>query len=274
MNTFKWSTLACLFAFANLFITGASTISPAVSSASQKGRGVLNDELSKDKLYRSFRDTMQDYKNKAFSNLSKWRTLRQTRDGIEISILDSEKGGAPYIRFKAEIPTSADKVYKFTSFSNWERFMPIINPFYNSMKVVKEWSVGKAKVFLAHKLSKRILYYGKRDFSLLSVVDTPSRNDGMLVIGTISVDIPDHIPRQEGFTRAYQDMVCFYKPLDKSNDGQDNMELTIILRTDLNDSAEDEGTGGYFPMTIVLKTLGITGPEAMRGLRRVLKRSA
>jgi len=235
----------------------------------------VSDELSKEELYRSFKATVEDYQNKAFSKLSKWKTLRQTSDGIEISILDpGKKNGAPYIRFKAEIPTSADKVYKFTGFSNWEQFMPIINPFYNSMKVVKEWPVGKAKVFLARKLSKRILYYGKRDFSLLSVVDTPpSRDDGILVSGTISVDTPGHIPRQKGFTRAHQDMVCFYKPLDKSRNGQDQMELTIILRTDLNDSVEEEGTGGYFPMGIVVKTLGITGPQAMRSLRRVLKKS-
>mmetsp|Transcript_8318 Transcript_8318/g.12810 ORF Transcript_8318/g.12810 Transcript_8318/m.12810 type:complete len:271 (+) Transcript_8318:58-870(+) len=268
MQTFKWSAAAYLFAFANAFINGASTIAPDDSSAIQRGRGIINDDLSNEELYRSFRDTIQDYQDKAFSKLSKWKTLRQTRDGIEISMLDSEGNSPPYIRFKAEIPTTAEKVYDFTGFSNWEQFMPIINPFYKSMKVVEEWSVGKAKMFLARKLSKRILCYGKRDFSLLSVVDTSSRDDGMLVSGTLSVVSPDHIPRQSGFTRAYQDMVCFYKPL-----GRDQMELTIILKTDLNDSVEDEGTGGYFPMGIVVKTLGYTGPEAMRSLRKVLKTS-
>mmetsp|Transcript_4995 Transcript_4995/g.8204 ORF Transcript_4995/g.8204 Transcript_4995/m.8204 type:complete len:277 (-) Transcript_4995:49-879(-) len=245
-----------------------------VVAAPYRGKTIQNVD-SGEEIYQLYQDKLQEYQDKAFSNSVGWKTLKKTNDEIEISILPSDDArDCPYIRMRATMPTTALKLQSFMSFKNWKIFMPLINPFYQGMSVVKEYSTGTAQMVMARKLSTRIFGFGRRDFSLLSIVedhDAPKRNDGVLVSGSISVIAPEHIPRYQGFTRAFQDMVCFYKAVDSNAEGHDQTELTIILRTDLNDST-DGGSGGYVPMWLVAKTLGIAGSKAMHGLRNVVKK--
>jgi hypothetical protein len=107
------------------------------------------------------------------------------------------------------------------------------------------------------------LAFGKRDLVFLSVQDEPL-SDGTWVSGTLSVKT-DLVPRQPGYTRAFQDSIAFYKPL------QENIqtELTIMCRIDLNDSAED-GTGGFIPMWLYVKTIGKTGAQSVIRMRNAL----
>lgn len=248
-----------------------STLVTASRTRTTRRGALIGNGDTIDDISRIYHDKLAEYREKAFFGTD-WQTLRKTSDDIEVAILTSEDDkNCPYVRFRAIIPTSATKLYKFMDFSNWKIFMPIINPFYQTMNVMKEYKHGNSRIVMARKLSTRILGFGRRDFSLLSIVKDDSNNNanddgGVLVSGTISVIAPQQIPRYEGFTRAYQDLVCFYNPL-----GADRTELTIILRTDLNDSA-DGGTGGSVPMWLVVKTLGIAGSKAMKGLRKVVSK--
>lgn len=230
---------------------------------------------SSEEIYRLYQQKLEEYQDKAFSTSIGWKTLKKKGDDIEISILPSDDDrDCPYIRMRATMPTTAVKLQGFMSFKNWKTFMPLINPFYQGMNVVQEYSTPTAHMVMARKLSTRILGFGRRDFSLLSIVEdtnAPVLNDGVLVSGSISVIAPEQIPRYEGFTRAYQDMVCFFKPMGSTLEGEEQTELTIVLRTDLNDST-DGGSGGNVPMWVVAKTLGVAGSKAMQGLRKVVRK--
>lgn len=247
-----------------------------VSSRKLPYRGkVIQDGESNEEIYRQYQDKLQEYREMAFSTKSDWNVLKRTKDGIEIATFSpGDDKDCPYIRMRATMPTSASSLYNFMSFANWKIFMPIINPFYHGINVENEFMVQGKKLILARKRSTSILGFGRRDFSLLAVIsDVGSRDDETLVSGTISVIAPQLIPRYPGFTRAFQDMVCFYKPVGRHSDGTHQTELTIMLRTDLNDSTQD-GAGGAVPMWLVVKTLGIAGSKAMQGLRKVVRRHA
>lgn len=255
-------------------MVAAPSISRPLPLPPYRGK-VIEDVDTSEEIYQLYQDKLKEYQDKAFSGSIGWKTLKKTNDEIEISILPSDDDrDCPYIRMRATMPTTALKLQSFMSFKNWKTFMPLINPFYQGMSVVKEYSTETARMVMARKLSTRILGFGRRDFSLLSIVEdqnAPKRDDGVLVSGSISVIAPGHIPRYQGFTRAYQDMVCFYKAVDSNSEGQDQTELTIILRTDLNDST-DGGSGGHVPMWVVAKTLGLAGSKAMKGLRKVVRK--
>ena len=249
---------------------------PACDVAALPYRGkVIDDNDSSEEIYRQYQEKLREYQDMAFSKTSDWKTLKKTTDGIEISTLTSnDDKDCPYVRMKATMPTSAVKLYKFMSFSNWKVFMPIINPFYQGMSVMNEFTFQNTNMVMARKHSTSILGFGRRDFSILAITSDPApRGDGVLVSGTISVIAPQQIPRYQGFTRAFQDMVCFYKPVGRNSDGSDQTELTIMLRTDLNDST-DGGTGGSVPMWLVVKTLGIAGSKAMQGLRKIVRKQS
>ena len=211
----------------------------------------------------------------AFSSKLDWNILKRTKDGMEVATFSKEGDrDCPYVRMRATMPTSAQSLYNFMSFANWKTFMPIINPFYEGMSIIDEITFGDKTLVITRKHSKSIFGFGRRDFSLLAVTsNTDPQHSGALISGTISVIAPQLIPRYKGFTRAFQDMVCFYKPAGRCADGNDQTELTIILRTDLNDSADD-GTGGSVPMWLVVKTLGLAGSKALQSLYQVVRKHA
>ena len=223
-----------------------------LESVKQHYRGkVIQDGESNEEIYRHYQDKLQEYRDLAFSSRqSDWNVLKRTKDGIEIATLSTgDDCDCPYIRMRATMPASATTLYNFMSFANWKIFMPILNPFYQGISVENEFTVQEKNMVVARKRSKSILGFGRRDFSLLTAVTSSvgPRSDGTLVSGTISVIAPMLIPRYEGFTRAFQDMVCFYKPAGRHSDGTQQTELTIMMRTDLNDSTHG-GVGGAVPM--------------------------
>ena len=97
----------------------------------------------------------------------------------------------------------------------------------------------------------------------LSVQDHPLE-DGTWVSGSVSVRTPA-IPRQKGYVRAFQDSVAFYTPLDDNT----KTALTIVCRIDLNDSSQD-GEGGFIPMWLYVKTIGVTAAASVIRMRDAL----
>lgn len=118
-------------------------------------------------------------------------------------------------------------------------------------------------MILARKRTDRILAFGKRDFVFLSVTDEPLA-DGTWVSGTVSVQTPK-LPRQEGYVRAFQDSIAFYKPISENR-----TKITIVCRIDLNDSADEAGAGGWIPMWLYVKTVGISGAKSVISMRKYL----
>lgn len=135
----------------------------------------------------------------------------------------------------------------------------------------------KIEITLARKKTKRILTFGKRDFTFVQVSDLPL-DDGTWVSGTVSI-ISDEIPRAKQYTRAFQDSVAFYEELSVSSTtkgyfkkGEPRTKLTIVCRIDLNDSAPD-GTGeGNIPMFLYVKTIGSTGVLSINNMRKELRK--
>ena len=149
------------------------------------------------------------------------------------------------------------------------------------------------EMILARKRTKRLLTFGKRDFTFVSVSDVP-QSDGVWVSGTVSV-ITSKLPKKSSYTRAFQDSIAFYKPLPpvvvttntntntntNNNDDDDanshvgsnvikhRTGLTIVCRIDLNDST-DGGEGGGIPMWIYVKTIGTTGALSMQNMKKQL----
>ena len=119
---------------------------------------------------------------------------------------------------------------------------------------------------LARKTLKRIVAFGKRDFTFVSVSDHP-RGDGAWVSGTVSV-VTDQIPRDKRYTRAFQDSIAFYEPVTDET-GNPATKLTIVFRIDLNDSS-DGGNGGFIPMFMYVKTVGSTGMLSVQNMKKEL----
>jgi hypothetical protein len=68
------------------------------------------------------------------------------------------------------------------------------------------------RMILCRKRMKRLLAFGKRDLVFLSVTEDEPLADGTRVSGTVSVRT-NLLPRVPGYTRAFQDSIAFYKPV-------------------------------------------------------------
>ena len=88
-----------------------------------------------------------------------------------------------------------------------------------------------------------------------------------MISGTVSV-ITDKLPRQKGYTRAFQDSVAFYEQIYNSEEPV--TKITIMCRIDLNDSSEG-GDGGNVPMWIYVKTIGSSGVLTIQNMRREIR---
>jgi len=227
----------------------------------ERGKLLTNPIDAKD-MYEAYKDVETDYQAKAFSS-TKWKILHK-KSGVEIAILQhpSDKT-CPYVRMKGIIPVSPQECWNFLRISEWDRSMPKMDPFYEGVSVHGEWKYKHIHMILCRKRTKRILSFAKRDLVFLSVTDKPLE-DGSLVSGSVSVQT-DLVPRHSDYTRAFQDSIAFYKPLK----GNTETSLTIVCRIDLNDSDED-GRGGFFPMWLYVKTIGITGAKSVISMRNAL----
>jgi hypothetical protein len=86
-------------------------------------------------------------------------------------------------------------------------------------------------IIIIYKDIQNALAFAKRDLTFLSVTDAPL-TDGTWVSGSVSVQTDQWLPREAGYTRAFQDSIAFYKPLN----GNTETDITIVCRIDLNDS--------------------------------------
>lgn len=283
---------------------GSSIQLPKTTSKTLKDRGKLVSELvTAEELYEAYKSIRDEYDEKAFqcdteNNINNggvsvascddgWKILKQTEDGVEVAMLQHPSDPAcPYVRMSAVMPGTLTDVWNFLALENWDTSMPKMDPFYEGLDIVKRYnhqdgsnSRGKHKknkshieIVLARKKTSRLLTFGKRDFTFVSVSDVP-REDGVWVSGTVSV-VTKRLPRVKGYTRAFQDSVAFYEALPASNNNNHlspRTKLTIVCRIDLNDSTDDGDSGGV-PMWIYVKTIGSTGVLSIKNMRRELQR--
>lgn len=266
---------AVVFLVLSVFVQRASTSDNAVltatsivpstttsrSSAPNRGK-VLSDPLHVNELYQAYREIQTNYRNKTLTSTD-WRVLN-VKDGVEVAIMEHEEDPTcPYVRMRAVLPVPVQDCWDFLRVPNWDRTMPIMDPFYEGVSVHGNFSSHPSvDILLCRKRMKRIFTFGKRDLVFLSVTEKQPLADGTWVSGTVSVHTP-HLPRQSGYTRAFQDSVAFYKPIEEKN----HTELTIICRIDLNDSG---GDGGLIPMYFYVKTIGYTGAQSVLRMKKAL----
>jgi len=126
---------------------------------------------------------------------------------------------------------------------DWDRTMKVMDPFYEGSEILGEYDYelpssqankvhwrnndtdtranGRKnniiRMLLCRKRTKRILAFGKRDLVFLSVTEDHPAADGSWVSGTVSVRTAQ-LPRMEGYTRAFQDSIAFYKPVANNSE--------------------------------------------------------
>ena len=233
-------------------------------AANSKQEGIAKE------MFEAYQELQEDYHVKAFhpSHQQRWKKLNE-KDGAKVSLLEHESDpSCPYVRMEAIIPTSVASCWDFLSIHNWDWSMPKMDPFYDTHSVHANYTTPKGvNMVLVRKQTHRILAFGKRDFVFLSVTDLPLA-DGTYVSGSVSVETPD-ISRTTGYTRAFQDSIAFYKPVVSEETGHEQCHLTIVCRIDLNDSTAD-GSGGFMPMWLYVKTVGATGLKSVLKMRDAL----
>lgn len=226
-------------------------------------------QLTADDMYEAYRALRREYQEKAFapSSQDRWRLLKE-RSGVTVSILGHpDDPHCPYVRMNGIVPASVQDCWNFLLVENWDSSMPKMDPFYEGVSIIGTYSHDESGVemILCRKRTKRILAFGKRDLVFLSVADAARPlEDGTWVSGSVSVVTP-RIPRQPGYTRAFQDSVAFYEPLDNNT----RTNLTIVCRIDLNDSGQG-GSGGFIPMWLYVKTIGVTAVESVLRMRNAI----
>ena len=239
----------------------------------QRGKKV-SAEVSAKELYEAYEELKHEYNQIAFhpSSANKWKVIKETKDDVEVSLLEhANDPSCPYVRMKVTVDGTTDDIWGFLELKNWEKYMPKMDPFYDGVSILGNYDYKGVNMKLARKRTTPLMggLFGRRDFTFISVSDLP-RLDGTLISGTISV-ITEKLPRQEGYTRAYQDSVAFYENIGPDpTSGNPRALLTIVTRIDLNDSS-DEGQGGGIPMWLYIKTIGSTGVLALRKMRNEVK---
>jgi len=223
-------------------------------------------------LAQAYQDIKTEYANLAIhsSNSHNWQILSKHADGSTVSLLEHPTDvSCPYVRMRTIMPGTIQEVWNFLDLSNWDTSMPKMDPFYEGLEIHGEYKHRGIHMKLARKTIKRLVTFGKRDFTFVSVSDHP-RGDGAWVSGTVSV-VTDEIPRMNGYVRAYQDSIAFYESLENAKDtNKPQMKLTIVFRIDLNDT-RDGGDGGFVPMWAYVKTVGTTGMASVQNMKRQLE---
>jgi len=240
---------------------------------------IISNQVRGKELYDAYINIKEDYRTKAMSKsyAEQWEVLKETNDGIQISMLKHlSDPSCPYIRMIATIPAGIADVWDFLDLNNWAETMPKMDPFYDNLSILGEYTHRPSPVkpsvhmVLARKTTKRIVTFNKRDFTFVSVADVPEK-DGGRVSGTVSVVTP-RFPREAGYVRAFQDSVAFYEVMPKdAGSGEERSRITIVCRIDLNDSSEG-GEGGAIPMWIYVKTIGESGVLSMQNMRREIRK--
>lgn len=234
----------------------------------QQHRGkVIGARVTGKDLAEAYQSIKEEYASLALTKNAKWKVLSTHADGSEVSIMKHKTDSTcPYIRMTSIMPAAVEEVWDFLSLDNWPKTMPKMDPFYEGLTVLGDYTHKGIEMRLARKTLKRIVAFGKRDFTFVSVSDHP-RGDGAWVSGTVSV-VTDQIPRDKRYTRAFQDSIAFYEPVTDET-GNPATKLTIVFRIDLNDSS-DGGNGGFIPMFMYVKTVGSTGMLSVQNMKKQL----
>jgi len=238
-----------------------------------RGRVIDGKNVKASDLAKAYHEIKTEYANLAIhsSGSHNWQILSQHADGSTVSLLEHPTDvSCPYVRMSSIMPGTIQEVWNFLDLSNWDTSMPKMDPFYEGLEIHGEYKHRGIHMKLARKTIKRLVTFGKRDFTFVSVSDHP-RGDGAWVSGTVSV-VTDEIPRMNGYVRAYQDSIAFYESLENNSKdtNQPQMELTIVFRIDLNDTREG-GDGGFVPMWAYVKTVGTTGMASVQNMKRQLE---
>jgi hypothetical protein len=248
--------------------------------AIQRGKPISH-EVKAEELYMAYQDIREEYKQRATSEeyADKWDILRASANGdTVISMLQHpDDASCPYVRMQATLPGDRQDVWSFLELDNWSETMPKMDPFYKDLQILRRYKYKPSPtsravaMVLAKKRTKRIVVYGKRDFTFVSVSDIPRSDDGAWASGTISVITP-HLPRDPSYVRGFQDSIAMYEVLPKDHEtGEPRSLLTIVCRIDLNDSA-DGGVGGAVPMSFYTSTIGMSGLISMTSMRSELRK--
>jgi hypothetical protein len=142
------------------------------------------------------------------------------------------------------MPVPVQQCWDFLNIEKWDKNMPKMDPFYEGVSNYGEYnvsipldhgrngiltskqkhaSIGShtsakeniVRMILCRKRMLRILTFGKRDLVFLSCSESAPLPDGSLVSGTVSVRTA-MVPRRKGYTRAFQDSIAFYRPLQNN----------------------------------------------------------
>ena len=254
-------------------------ITPPAKKIIERGKPISH-EVKAEELYEAYQDIKEDYRRRAMSDeyADKWDILKSSANGdTAISMLHHpDDANCPYVRMRAVMPGTIEDVWSFLELDNWSETMPTMDPFYQDLSILRRYKYKPSptsksvSMVLAKKRTKRIVMYGKRDFTFVSVSDVP-RSDGAWVSGTVSVITPT-FPREPSYVRAFQDSIAFYESLPNDVEtGEPRSLLTIVCRIDLNDSAEG-GQGGAIPMFFYVKTIGTSGLISMNSMRLELRK--
>jgi len=247
----------------------------------------LGPTVSGTNLYEAYKEIQEEYRSKAFNNDADWKVVK-SNDGIEVSLLrHPDDADCPYLRISAILyGANPQDCWDYLRLENWGISMPQIDPFYEGVSLHGNYYHPNVDVMtVARKRMKRLLAFGKRDFVFVSVSEKPKKDDTttngtttMLTSGTVSVITPV-VPREKGYTRAFQDSIAFYRhPSEEEMNLQNNnnntkdqkmTHLTIVCRMDLNDSGDD-GEGGSIPMWLYVRTIGLTAYQSIVNLRHYL----
>lgn len=246
---------------------------PKHESALERGKRI-STKISSQELFEAYRDLRKEYSNFAFNPgaVKSWSVIKESKDGIQISLLKhKDDPSCPYVRMEGVVDGSIQDVWGFLELKNWPKYMPKMDPFYEGVSIEGAYEHNGVHMLLARKRTIPLLggLFGKRDFTFISVSDKPRAN-GIWTSGTVSV-VTDKLPRQVGYTRAYQDSVAFYEAVEPDGaTGNPRTRLTIVTRIDLNDNSE-EGEGGGVPMWLYVKTVGTSGTLALRNMRHEVR---
>lgn len=234
-------------------ITATTTATANSHSRPERGKVLPNPANERD-LYDAYVDIQSDYESKAFHSAD-WKVLNSNND-VQVSILQHpDDPTCPYVKMQGIIPVPVGACWDFLRIEDWDRNMPKMDPFYEGVTVYGEYSItvpttitkstaswrrkknnqqhndggsdNTVRMILCRKRMSRILAFGKRDLVFLSVAESEPLEDGSLVSGTVSVRTP-LVPRQPGYTRAFQDSIAFYKPI---KGGTETYVDSSLLRT-------------------------------------------